>query len=707
MCLVGPGRYAVVGPRVRTRIGRTGAANGTNNHLIQLLDDAAGAPQPPGAALVTMQNHTYPQWTVGGGNPQVIKQPAGIVINYPRPLSISEPRIGDANYYPLPDAVTADPDNASIKYVDAYAKVLDDPQDSAIGNTYALGGGEMTVYLQRLANPLLPWHPDTNPYLTVDYMPITRSRIQGEGDDTYGLANNGEPRPDAPVIFTTRERTGRLADPANPNTSTTDYNVWKQCFSDPAVADAGGRSPTNFAHSLGFISGLSTGANRANVYLGRGGVWTSTNFGAGSAYIGDPQSQVFPWFTWNDHPVASHLELMNVPASSPSRLLYEHHLRSAGGTATFYNQYADRQNGSDEYGPASGGPPFGHLLNFFHSGRVDNDTAGTWNAPGTAASNFFRALEFLRVPSRFEGSEAIFNPQQFLYPVEDPSGAGPYLLHNFYPPFNRISQYRDAGLININTIGDDGLTWQAILDNDDITTSPPRNQLHWRKVFLARQGYGSLIPANQPLLPALSNNSPTMFANPFRAYADGYNVPIPALRNYQCDPVGTARDLVEATLLRRDPADPSRPLMATQTSVDDTVLGADSAGAGDARGTVPGMMGPVSHRPFVDGDRNPYFRYDTLNKLGNVITTRSNVYAVWITVGYFEVHPAVDAATGNPLPRAICPDGFTLGAELGSDTGEVVRHRMFAVIDRSIPVAFQRGEDYNTQKAVVLKKIIE
>ncbi len=128
--------------------------------------------------------------------------------------------------------------------------------------------------------------------------------------------------------------------------------------------------------------------------------------------------------------------------------------------------------------------------------------------------------------------------------------------------------------------------------------------------------------------------------------------------------------------------------MAPETTVDGR-RSSVAPGAGDAR------------YAFNDGDRNPYFRYDTLRKLGNVITTRSNVYAVWITVGYFEVKQ------DSSLPRSYYPDGYTLGAELGSDTGEVVRHRMFAVIDRSIPVAFQRGEDYNSQKAVVLKKIIE
>ena len=99
--------------------------------------------------------------------------------------------------------------------------------------------------------------------------------------------------------------------------------------------------------------------------------------------------------------------------------------------------------------------------------------------------------------------------------------------------------------------------------------------------------------------------------------------------------------------------------------------------------------------------RNPYFRYQGMQRLGNLVTTRSNVYAVWITVGYFEVTP-------NPAGvDAQHRDGYQLGPELGIDTGEVKRHRAFYMFDRTIPVGFQRGEDLNVEKAVLLKRFIE
>jgi hypothetical protein len=48
-----------------------------------------------------------------------------------------------------------------------------------------------------------------------------------------------------------------------------------------------------------------------------------------------------------------------------------------------------------------------------------------------------------------------------------------------------------------------------------------------------------------------------------------------------------------------------------------------------------------------------------------------------------------------------------LGQELGLDTGEVQRHRAYYVIDRSIPVAFQPGENHNVDQCVLLRRFIE
>jgi hypothetical protein len=79
-------------------------------------------------------------------------------------------------------------------------------------------------------------------------------------------------------------------------------------------------------------------------------------------------------------------------------------------------------------------------------------------------------------------------------------------------------------------------------------------------------------------------------------------------------------------------------------------------------------------------------------------------------VGYFEVLEAPDIRVTGWSPavqQAVYPEGYQLGAELGSDTGDITRHRAFYLFDRSIPVGFERGRDNNVEDAILLERFIE
>jgi hypothetical protein len=85
---------------------------------------------------------------------------------------------------------------------------------------------------------------------------------------------------------------------------------------------------------------------------------------------------------------------------------------------------------------------------------------------------------------------------------------------------------------------------------------------------------------------------------------------------------------------------------------------------------TPGQL-MFEYNPGANGN-HPYLRYQLLSKIFNNVTTRSNVFAVFLTAGFFEV---LDDSNSNKPP--------VLGQEIGRAENRHIRHRMFAIIDRT------------------------
>ena len=99
----------------------------------------------------------------------------------------------------------------------------------------------------------------------------------------------------------------------------------------------------------------------------------------------------------------------------------------------------------------------------------------------------------------------------------------------------------------------------------------------------------------------------------------------------------------------------------------------------------------------LNTDRNAYFRNGLRQRLGGVATNRSSVYAIWVTVGYFEWDIEMNELRGMGSG----------GTEFGEETGTVQRSRGFFIFDRSIPMAYEPGEDHNVDRGIFLQSLFE
>jgi len=93
--------------------------------------------------------------------------------------------------------------------------------------------------------------------------------------------------------------------------------------------------------------------------------------------------------------------------------------------------------------------------------------------------------------------------------------------------------------------------------------------------------------------------------------------------------------------------------------------------------STPGFQAPLLEGMNAHDVRR--FNRDLTNRLASVATVRSNVFAVWITL---EITDSAPTAAPPSL------------------------HRLFAIIDRSIPVDYAEGENRNVRETIRLRRFL-
>ncbi len=575
------------------------------------------------------------------------------------------------------------------------------------------------LHLQRLANPLLPFHAVTNPYRTIDSawvdltvyngLEVQRDALERDGEK-YPTTAGGGPRAtpaarpgvqnywwepgharDEPfnskhmhVRFRTRQR-GDTED---------DYvrGLWRQMFpAQPLTDDNGNPSSTplelseregNYEfrqdrHKFQFILSHSLGfANNGRFPVFRTEfddtdlrklIWGPNRIPQG-AFLGQPDTSLdvtvnpnvprppFPWLVWNNRPFASAMEMLQVPFTSSSQLLARVEFPGQFGFAV--NPFAPQLDPPNALSPVMARSVFGHLLNFFHA------------IPGTSPQ-LGRIFDLVETPSLFEGADRWY--------------AGGTI--DFLPPFHRLSRFRRPGLVNINTVSSP-LVWRALVHGDPAAPT-------WEAFVRNRRGYADPTPLPGPTLDGsplyMRAHYPSRFANPFRAATASDLMPNVPAEDQDMDsmpdyPGMRQQAVVEAGLMRSN--NPLNPQVLA---------------LGPPRDPTGALT--VFNQSYNHADRNSYYRYYTMQRLGGTASTHSNCFAVWVTVGYFEVQPW--KVNGVLTYDEGHPDGLTLGPEIGSDTGTSQRHRAFYIMDRSIPVGYETGNDLNAWDAVTLRRMIE
>ena len=349
------------------------------------------------------------------------------------------------------------------------------------------------------------------------------------------------------------------------------------------------------------------------------------------------QAVGFGGLTWNNRPFANRMELLDVPFTNSTELL-----RSPDPVQGF--GATDAQPGGytlDRLAVQGGtGSPY------------DPAISGGANPYPVRGGQFGHLLNFFAAGvTQDTEPRNLVNLLDFVdVPSRFPGNRVHLYSDTLAPPFNLLSRYREPGKINVNTCLNNRVLqgwWGAIGETFDVGL--------YRNAGVSKAAFEG------------SRRNATLdgFQNPFRRAIEFDRSPF------------ALPDPVQSGLLRSSVAAQNTPVFNTDCP-------------------NPSAANP-SYLAWANPSRESTNRFETLRRIGATTTTRSSVFAIWITVGKFEVDENGDLLT--------TPGGA--GVELGADEGKNKRSRGFYLIDRSIPVGFEPGVNHNVEDIILAETIMD
>ena len=665
--VVEPGAYHVVGS--------SGNVNTPNEFRMTFGRLTSSLPDVPNTRSIGLDNTTGanvlslrdPTGSLDGTNVNcgiaVIDQflvSDGTTITTPgtaRSLSLSDPNGGYEPLIaglPLPFMVTDEPDGR------LFTPAIDTPLDAQVSSGRTTTDLDMiwnngvndsfrVIYLQRLADPTQPFNSLHNPYITIDTSEVDLLAYNGLNND----ANNDETMESGNtrvVTSTTRtalvssERGENRANLAAAQTANGLNTARRTYFRTADVADAGMFVNAN--------TGAKSGTDNHNFSFTFDDSGTSLiSFGARNSSIGGglPYSTPTPGeplgdLVWLNRPLANSMELAHVPIvpnggvgaeDMPTLLDYFNRCRSIDDTPAL----TASSTAQEVFAYYFGDDKFGHLMGFGGMAPVPGG-AGAMNGGRFAATpvriasddanfqanRFDIIFDFVHVPSRFQGLRRWLDAGETATLTATPMATVGGMFFNLRAPFNSLPSFREPGKINMNSLTQSDV-FDALIGEFTSTTGTYADLRTERNTTTSLSEFGGrFLPGSR-----------ARFVHE------------------------TTRTNAEAGLFRRNP-----------TMLEERLFDFESASAAN------------------DTDTSSWYENEFRQRLGSIATTRSSVFSIWITVGYFEV------------------DQFgRIGRELGSDEGQVQRNRAFYMVDRSIPVASEPGKNHNVDQAVLVRTIIE